>query len=149
MHDTNNLVEFVIHELCHDDCFNITKAAYIIDNPDFDCIRGIAGFNQSEQYNRGDIWSSPEDFTQHMCNSSFNKKVRSLHHQSNRRRNEDNDTLIKDIAQELNMTNYGFCEIPMKHDNHGIFVFEGHINDENERESLLNGVCLLSFCPIY
>lgn len=149
MHDTHNLVEFIMHELCNDHCFNIKKAAYIIDNPDFDFMRGITGFNHQERYNKGNIWASPEDFTTHMNNALFNQKVRSLHMTSGRRRNENRDTFIKNVADTLGFERFGCCDIPMKHDNHGIFLFEGSLDNENEHESLLNGVSLLSFCPIY
>ena len=39
-----NVTEFVLHELCHKNCFNLDKAAYFVDNPDFDCLKGMAGF---------------------------------------------------------------------------------------------------------
>jgi len=149
MHDKHNIVEFVMHELCNDRCFNITKAAYIIDNPDFDCVRGIAGYSQNEQYDRGDIWTVPDDFTNHMINASFNQKVRSLQRQSFRRNNAEREAMMHSLADELGMEDYGCCDIVMKHDNHGIFLYEGVIDDEDEHESFLDGISILSFCPIY
>lgn len=150
MQDKHNIVEFVIHELCNDDCFNITKAAYIIDNPDFDCMRGIAGYCKDERYNKNDIWTFQDDFSEHMAKSAFNQKVRSLQRYSGKRRNEDRAHVLQNVAEELGMKQYGCCDIKMKHDNHGFLLYEGGaIDDEKEHESFLDGICLLSFCPIY
>ena len=37
-----NIPEFVLHDLCHEDCFNLKKAAFLVDNPDFDSLQGVA-----------------------------------------------------------------------------------------------------------
>lgn len=151
MQDTHNIVEFVMHELCNNKCFNIDKAAFLIDNPDFNCMKGIVGFDNQECSNCEDIWSSPDAFTTHMSNAPFNKKVRSLQHTSRQRINEksNRDTLLQQIASDLGLKTYGCCDIAMKHNNHGIFLFEGQVDDEQEYESLLDGVSILCFCPIY
>ena len=36
---------FVLHELCNESAFNLSKAAFFIDNPDFNHFKGIAGFD--------------------------------------------------------------------------------------------------------
>ena len=44
VHGRDNISEFILHELCSEPCFNLRKAAYLVDNPDFNCLRGVAGF---------------------------------------------------------------------------------------------------------
>src|SRR5438876_816123 len=78
-HGTENLAEFVLYELCHPECFHFEKAAFFVDNPDFDCLRGVAGFaaediDQSSQ----DVWQGHDDFSTRMKNSEFNKQVRAF-----------------------------------------------------------------------
>lgn len=50
VHGLSNATEFVLHELCQSSCFNLKKAAYFVDNPDFDRLQGVAGFNKEEEY---------------------------------------------------------------------------------------------------
>jgi len=38
-----NIFELLLHDLCHPTCFNLKKVAYFVDNPDFDCLQGVAG----------------------------------------------------------------------------------------------------------
>ena len=79
---TYNVPEFVLHELCNEKCFNVHKAAYFVDNPDFDCLKGVAGINHEEGVIKDDIWSDPDRFSEKMKASPFNQKVRSVLHQS-------------------------------------------------------------------
>src|SRR5262245_10115368 len=76
LHGTENITEFVLHELCNTHCFDFKKAAYLVDNPDFDCLKGVAGFSSDEAYPKETIWEKPELFTAHMKKAAFNKKVR-------------------------------------------------------------------------
>jgi hypothetical protein len=150
MRERDNVAEFVLHELCDKNCFDITKAAYFVDNPDFDCMRGVAGFSTHESFKQPDIWSCPDDFSGHMNQAAFNKKVRDVRSQSCKKHHESYDKVLGPIARDLGMESYGICDIRMPHDNHGYFVYEyGNEADEKERECLLNGVSLLSFCPLY
>lgn len=144
--DRHNIPEFVLHELCSDRCFNIPKAAYIIDNPDFRCIRGVAGFSADEGFS-SDIWQNPHEFSDHMNKAAFNTKVRSL---CNKRENASGQELLDDIAKALGIDSYNVCDLVMPHENHGYFMYETEeLPDTMDRESLLNGVSILSFCPLY
>ena len=78
LHGLENITEFVLHDLCHRSCFNLNKAAYFVDNPDFDCLKGIAGFHHDEVYPGEDIWFNPQAFSDHMESASFNKKFDSF-----------------------------------------------------------------------
>ena len=151
LHGNGNVCEFVLHELCHPKCFNLKKAAYFIDNPDFDCLKGVAGISQDETLAVDDIWQKPEEFSLYMRQSPFNQKVRSLTRSSAKKISVEGDKeLAIDVAHELGITNIGYCSWTSKHDNHGILVFEkGAPQEEVDQDDLLNGVSLLSFCPIY
>lgn len=148
--DIDNVSAFVLHELCHEKCFNFKKAAYFIDNPDFDCLKGVAGVNQEEKHAISDIWVNPEEFANYMRQSAFNQKVRSLHRASAKKASKEGDKeLAIDVAHELGINNIGYCSWNSKHDNHGILVFEKPDAYELDNDELINGVSLLSFCPIY
>lgn len=149
MQNKQNLVEFVIHELCNYNCFNLSKAAYIVDNPDFDFMKGIAGYCKDEEYSQGNIWDAPDDFSTYMNQCSFNKKVRGLQYQSSRRRESEKKEIVDSLAKDLGMQTYGCCDIPLKNNNYGLFIYEYMINDEDDHQSFLDGISLLGFCPIY
>ena len=150
LHGTDNVTEFVLHNLCHENCFNIKKAAYFIDNPDFDCLKGVAGFarDQAPDDTEG-IWSDPLAFSARMKVSSFNQKVRSQLHGSLRKGNKSYEELAPTLANELGMKSYQLCSWDMKHDNHGIVMYEKNDSVELDEQSLINGMSLLSFCPIF
>src|SRR5947207_14497437 len=72
LHGLDNVTEFVLHELCDKHCFNLQKAAYFIDNPDFDCLKGVVGVSHAELHNIVDIWDNPAIFSEHITKSAFN-----------------------------------------------------------------------------
>ena len=149
MHNARNVVEFVLHELCQKQCFDIPRAAYFIDNPDYDCMKGIAGYSQQENFDKEDIWSCPLDFTSYMQGAAFNNAVRKFNRHSCHRHNEPIEEVATQIAHELGINQVGCCIVAMPHDNHGILVYEKIIEDPQDKECLMNGASLLSFCPIY
>ena len=64
LHGLDNITDFVLHELCSKDCFNIPKAAYFVENPAFNCFKGVVGVSGTELQDVGDIWTNPEMFLQ-------------------------------------------------------------------------------------
>lgn len=146
LHGQDNMTEFVLHDLCNADCFNLKKAAYFIDNPDFNCLKGVAGYSAQEAYPASDLWENPEAFTQHMQQSSFNQKIRGYNGLSLRKQGKQDDAIVTDLANQFALPNifYGW---QMKHDNHGLLIYEA--DQEFPHDYLMNGVCLLSFCPIF
>jgi hypothetical protein len=146
LHDRENITEFVLHDLCNANCFNFKKAAYFIDNPDFDCLKGIAGFSLQEAYPLSDVWENPEDFTRHMNQAPFNQKVRGYQGSSLRKQGKQDESIVTDLAAQFELPKlfYGW---QMKHDNHGLLIYEAH--EKVPDDYLINGVCLLSFCPIF
>ena len=143
--------EFILYDLCHADCFNFGKAAYFIDNPDFDYLQGMVGINREDHslYHH-DHWDKPDDFHQAMEGSEFNKKVRDVCRKSMKRHGESEQEVAQDIATRLQLQHpHCYCW-QMKHNNHGFLVTENaETNDEEswKNEYLHNSLYFLNFCP--
>lgn len=150
LHGRDNIVEFVLHELCNKRCFNIEKAAFFIDNPDFNCIKGVAGFSQDEaEHHTEDIWKNPASFSQYMSQADFNKKVRAFGCESHKKQGHPEQEFAERIAQELAFKNYDFYTIDMKHDNHGFFVCERGQEHEEMKDIMHDSLYLFGFCPVH
>jgi len=151
LNDRDNSPEFVLHDLCHPTCFNLHKAAYFVDNPDFDCVHGIAGVSRDEvNFVSNDIWDNQEEFSTVMHGSPFNNQVRNVEGQSIKKYNGSEKEWVDKLAHMLGIVQPTACTWNMKHDNYGMLIFERAAFDESDLdEYLVNGVSLLSFCPIY
>ena len=151
IHGLDNATEFVLHELCNQGCFNLHKAAYFIDNPDFNIFKGIAGFSQAEAYSEWhEVWNNPEAFTTFMQQSDFNQKIRKFCIESVQRSQKSYDNLIAEIAAEIGVVDHSYFTWGTKHDNHGVVVYEKNGMDTTLfEEHFLNSLYLLSFCPVF
>lgn len=145
----DNATEFVLHELCNKNCFDIGKAAYFVDNPDFDMLKGVAGYSRPEAYAVDDAWKDPSKFSAHMQSSPFNQKVRNFYHASMRKHHESDDAIVKLIAQEIGLKDPRYYSWDMKHDNHGLFVYEKTCEGEGCVDYVKDSLCLLGFCPVF
>jgi hypothetical protein len=148
LHGLENVTDFVLHELCSKDCFDIPKAAYFVENPAFNCLKGIVGVSNQELQGIENIWGNPDPFIQAITQSLFHQKVRSFHYESHKNRGHSPEEMSKIIAQELGFGNYSFYAWDMKHDNHGLLVCEKDGQDHSQ-DVLVDGFSLLGFCPIY
>lgn len=148
LHGTENMSEFVLHELCDFNCFNFSKAAYFVNNPDFNCCKGIAGCCAQERYqNAGDVWQKPANFSDHMASAAFNKKVRQMHNVNVPHKIED---MVHSVAEQLGIKNPSYYSWELKHNNRGILVFEhSPENYEQVKPHLSQGLSLLGFCPVF
>ncbi len=151
LHHLDNVPEFVLHGLCNKNCFNLNKAAYFVENPDFDIIKGVAGFNKDESIDDYDkIWADPESFTKLMRKSAFNKKVRDFDSKSIKRSKKSYHNLINQISEKLGFHKPGYCMWDMKHYNHGLVVYEKDFElSDLFDDNFANSLYLLSFCPIH
>lgn len=149
VHGRDNLSQFLLHELCSESCFNLKKAAYFVDNPDFNCLRGLAGFSCDQAYPKHQkIWHDPEGFSAHMERAPFNSKVRSISHKSVK--HADDKHILHDLAATLDLKDGAHCSWNMRHDNFGLLVYEkADPKDKVVDEHLLDGMNLLSYCPIF
>ncbi len=149
LHGIDNISEFVLHDLCCKDCFNLYKAAYFVDNPAFDCLKGVVGYNQEEAYCPSrTIWEDEGSFSKHMQATTFNQKVRTCVQYSCKNCDNPDEAIMKAIAEQLGMNEFEYCTWDMKHDNHGYLIYQPN-EQEIELDDLLNGLSLLGFCPIF
>ncbi len=147
LNGTENMTEYVLHSLCEEGCLNLSKAAYFIDNPDFDCLKGVAGYSKEEETYTCDTVLGT-DFKEHMDNCAFNKKVRGLNFPSPRRLKEENDRHVHHLAGILGMTNPIYHTWTIKHDNYGLLIFELQRPDDAQQQEFLEGLSILGFCPV-
>lgn len=151
-HDVNGLAQIVLHELGHNNSFGLDKAGYLINNPDFDCLRGIAGYSPDEcRHHKQDIWQSPHSFADDMKDAQYHQQLASFSHKSLPRNGEedviDQDVLTK-LASVLGFKNPSCCVWPMKHGNYGLLLFEVNnaTRHAHHRDLLHNCAALLSLC---
>ncbi|MBY0109564.1 MAG: hypothetical protein K2X90_00415 [Candidatus Babeliaceae bacterium] len=149
LHGTDNTSEFVLYELCQEHCFNLPKAAFFVDNPDFNCFKGVAGFNKEEHPENFSLWDDPESFTHFMSQNSFNKQVRSINQCTKQNTQEEKEKLFTDIAHQLDVRDLGFHRFPLRHGNHGFILYDKHESDMADLDIFSRGACLLGFCPVF
>lgn len=151
LHGLENITEFVLHELASTHCFNFARAGYFVDNPDFNYFKGIAGYDVDHLFSKGQaIWEDPAIFSSHMEKVPFNKLVRTLERSSPKKGSICEKEFVDDVAHELQFKDPGYFCWRMKHDNHGLIVFE-KVNGQTHWDSsdLENGAHLLSLCPVF
>jgi len=149
-HQLENLSEFIVHDLCSQDLFNINKAAYLVNNHDFKCLKGVAGYHHPEAFRKDNSWQSQNDFTLHMKDAAFNNAVRSIEDRSiiiEDDRVEKNK--IEDLMLKFQMKDPVFHVWDMKYDNQGIFIFERPEQSDIVEDHLLNFLHVLSFCSVF
>lgn len=149
-HHRENLSEFFLHDLCSQDVFDISKAAYLVNNPDFVCLKGVAGYDKNKSFTSGNNWDLPQDFTQHMKESDFNNKVRALYQSS-----LNIDGLVVDQKELHRLADYFEIENPayqvwdMKHANHGLLIFQKPSHENGKHEYLPQFAPMFSFCSVF
>ncbi len=157
-HHHEKLTELVLYELSHPDCFNFSKAAYFINNPDFNHLHGIAGFHKADHNlsSTQNIWQEPEALHNAMDASAFHKKVREIKKDCIGKEciefeGEKNNNAITCLGEELHFVNPSHFSWKTKHNNQAILLFEHENSSEKEAysEELLRTVSLLGFCGIY
>lgn len=149
--EQQRLPEFILHEISCEDCLNLNKAAFLVDNPDFDCLKGIAGVSREELFSSGSsIWEDPHKFSVHMDSSEFNNKVRNHTQVSCKRCETPDNEILSKVAEMLGMKTFNVCTWNMKHDNHGFLLYEKMDNDDTiSDEYMSHGASILGFCPIH
>ncbi len=150
LHGADKIADLVLHELCQPDCFNLVKAAYFVDNPDFNCFKGVSGLLRSELKDDHVIsWDDPALFLSYTFDLPFNKQVRQVTKPSYKKQQCRDQEMAEEIASDLGFNDHAFCSWNMKHDNHGLFIYEkANLADYPIEEHLADALSLLSFCPI-
>ena len=149
-HERSNAAEFILHGLAAPDCFNLTKAAYFVDNPDFNHFQGVVGHNAHEAYTN-DHWQTPDLFSNHMKDKVFNQVVRGISLPSVQRSGKNPTVVCEELAYSLGMEEHRFFSWPLKHANQGYVLFEHGNSHAHELidEHLQLIAHLLGFCPFF
>ena len=141
LYNHDYITHFVMHELCNEPLLNTARAAYFVDNPDFDCLQGVAGFCKEEAYNDSrDIWHDQQPFIDAVKKGSFNTKVKNFRDKSMKKRDKNDESAVHEIAETFHIYNPGYYAWDMKHDNHGLFIFQ---KNDTPAETLT--VCAIVF----
>ncbi|MGB8467887.1 MAG: hypothetical protein WCE21_02695 [Candidatus Babeliales bacterium] len=144
------IAEFILYDLAHDKVFQLDKAAYLVDNPAFNCLKGVSGIARKEQGMKQfqDIWQEAESFNAFMKQSPFNQQVRGINTISVLA--DDQARQLDDIADELHLKNPVCVRWPMKYNNNGILLFEREEKLSPElQEHLADGLHVLGLCHIH
>jgi len=149
-HHVDGLSNMVLHELGHEGGFGFEKATYLIDNPDFDRLIGVAGFDKEECHlHAPDMWEDAELFSQSMKAAEFHNKIRSLLNNSFKRRdiNLEDAKDVEELGHELGFSDPSYFTWQTKYDNHGLFMYEKNENICLWRHGILKNIsALLSWC---
>ena len=149
LHGLENITEFVLHDLSSSDCFNFSRAGYFVDNPDFNYFKGVAGYDINHLFQQT-IWEDPNIFSSHMKGVPFNSLVRKFERPSPLKGSICEKDFVLGVADELAFKEPGYYCWKMKHDNHGLIIFEqmnGHTHWDHH--DIANGAHLLSLCPVF
>lgn len=147
-HHLENLSEFVLHDLCSGDLFNIPTAAYLVNNPDFSCMKGVAGYKHAESFKKGNNWDLQKDFTAHMKQSDFNQKVRLVYDKAVKIDGSEKQKLHQ-LADQFEIENPAFHVWNMKYDNQGLLIFEKPEDMHEAHDNIVHFVPMLSFCSVF
>ncbi len=149
-HELDNLSDFVLHDLCTGPCFDVGKAAYFVNNPDFKILHGITGYHKQESHAQlHDVWNNQKQFIASMQDSNFNKKVRDNRHENFERGKNSEKYMIDKLADKLEINNPLYHVWNLKHDNHGVLIYEPLVDNNYGSQDVLDSLYYLSFCPIY
>lgn len=152
-HDADGLAQIVLHELGHDNAFKFNKATYLVDNPDFNHLLGVAGYNHCECHmHKNDLWQTPNSFLTDMKDAEYHNSVRAYLNDSLSRKdiNLNDSNEVKELGVHLGLNEPHFFSWKMKHGNHGLLLFENKdpMGSSWKNGLLRNVAALLSFCGV-
>jgi len=152
-HDVDGLAQIILHEIGHDNAFGLKRATYLVDNPDFNHLLGVAGYCSNEcHHHKKDLWENPYSFTKDMQEAEYHNNVRTFLQDSLKRNdvNLNNAKEIVELGVNLGITSPEFFSWNTKHGNHGLLIFQQKDPDKDswKKDLLKNVSALLSFCGI-
>lgn len=130
LHHTEGLVDLVLHNISKKDCLSLKRVAYLVDNPDFNHLQGVAGFCSAVETKS----TCSEDFSsaiEEIKNLDYNRKVKNISQESLRAKNVDltSPENLKNLCESLEISNPKVYSWDLKHNNCGILIVE---NDESD-----------------
>lgn len=149
-HDVDGLAQLILHELGHQESLGLTKAGYLMENPDFGCLRGIAGYCGDEcSLHKNDMWENPYAFADDMKKAPFHQQLSSFVYQNlpRRKNGEIDEEAVQSLGRVLGMKNPSLFTWPMRHGNYGLLIVEDTAKLPARRKTLLHDcAALLSLC---
>lgn len=156
------LTNFVLYEICKDECLNFNTCAYFIYNPDFHLCKGIAGIKKSELGKSpiDDLWENNGTEKQNIVESEFNKTIKSMQF-CTISAEKNIDKIILEIKKSITASIENSFTWSLPNNNFGIMIFSyekvdvmSEETEENKNkisldEDIENAASLLAFCPIY
>ncbi|KKP24775.1 MAG: hypothetical protein SZ59_C0001G0093 [candidate division TM6 bacterium GW2011_GWF2_28_16] len=158
-HEVDGLSQMVLHELGHENSFSFNRATYLIDNPDFNHLLGVAGYSCDEcHFHKQDLWQDPYSFLKDMDSAQYHNKVKTFLNDGLKKTdlNLESSKEIHELGNILGLEKPEFLFWKMKHGNNGLLLFESKLNNQdlepesfNWRRAFLHNItALLSFCGI-
>jgi len=149
-HDIDELAGVVLHELGHDSGFALKKAIYLLDNPDFDYLVGVAGFSRDDcSLHQGGLWDDPASFCQDMKEAAFYQQIKGFLRASLAKLSIDlrNASEVAELAASLGLENARSFSWPVRHGNYGLLLVEEGASLNEWHISLLDNLSsLLGLC---
>ncbi len=149
-HDKHGIHDLILHNIASEKCLNFSKAAYLIDNPDFNCLQGICGYSKKCSPKLTALETDKQ--LEAIKNCQYNTLVKDFKDESLKAKNitfsDSNFKNLHKLAQSLEIEKPEIFSWDLKHNNYGILIFE---NQEkhccNWKEKLLSKVAhLLGMC---
>lgn len=135
------LQELVLKYLAEKNFFNFKKAAYLLDNPSFDCCKGVAGFDITDFSDEDewlDLWENNDKKNRCINYAEYNKKIKTLSCNSIFLKAQNDQNIFFDFAKNsLNFNNPKMIFSENKYGNHGLFFYEERTNKQQTIEQHL------------
>lgn len=149
-HEVDGLAQLILHDVSHENHFGFKRASYLVDSPEFDCLRGVAGYVDSEcKHHQHDMWMAPHSFMHDMREAEFHNRLLQLAQKSIKRNPKDNHMdVIRNVAMDLGMINPWVYAQDVRYGNHGILIVEEGVKrlDEDDHELLAHISTILGLC---
>lgn len=147
-HEVEGLAQLILHDVAHDKHFGFKRASYLVDSPEFDCLRGVAGYVDQECRHHGqDLWANPHSFADDMREAEFHNHLLKLMRKSIKRGDNHVDA-ARGVALELGMVNPWVYAQDLRHGNHGLLIVEEGVKklDADDHELLAHISAILGLC---
>ncbi len=137
-----DLIDLVLHHISGKQCLNFLKSAYLLDNSEFDCCKGMAGFIAEDSCEEDDSWDDEckvDQKSKILQSNQFNNQIKQFRDSSLIKNCSDNSRLKSAVVEKLCFSSPKFLTWNAKHDNHGILVWED--NHDSNCEEILKKIC--------
>lgn len=123
-HHKSGLTDFVLQKIANQKCFSFNRAAYLVDNPDFNFLKGICGFCKSS--NPANFSTISDDLLHQISQSEYNNKVKAFQNKSFKANNIDikNPQTLTELSCALDIPNPQIYSWNLKNNNFGILIFK-------------------------